>query len=166
MHERAQHHVLQHGQAGERLHDLERASDAEARGAVWRHPGNVFALEENDAFVGMEKAADQIEDRGFAGAVGTDDEQYLARVHRERNVLHRPEPAKALGDVLHFENGRHWAAPPSSWLRFGVCRRLGALAEAVLQSADNAFRQEEHHHDNQNAIDQKMAFLKHVLERF
>src|SRR5258708_14568223 len=32
MHERAQHHVLPDGQAGQRLHDLERPPDAEPRG--------------------------------------------------------------------------------------------------------------------------------------
>ena len=46
MHERAKHHVFQDGQAGKRLHDLKRASNAETSGAVRRHLGNIFALKD------------------------------------------------------------------------------------------------------------------------
>ncbi len=83
MHECAQHHVFQHGQTGEGLYDLKCASDAEARGAIRRHSGNVFSLKANDAFIRMKKSADQVEDRCFTRAVRADDEKDLARVHRK-----------------------------------------------------------------------------------
>ncbi len=83
MHERAQHHVFQDGQAGYGLHDLKGASNAEAGSAIWRHFGNIFSLKANYAFIGMEKSADQIEYCRLASAVWADDEQDLARVHRQ-----------------------------------------------------------------------------------
>ena len=44
-----------------------------------------------------EKAADQIEERGFAGAVRPDDRAQLALGDAERDVLHRDETAEAFG---------------------------------------------------------------------
>src|SRR5207253_4399187 len=61
----------------------------------------------------MKESADQIEDRGLARAVWADDKEDLARIHRQRNALHRAQTAKAFSDILHFQNGRHWA-PPSA----------------------------------------------------
>jgi len=72
-----------------------------------RQPGNIFALEDDLAFVGMKEPADQIEHRGFARTVGTDDEKDFPCIHLEGDALHRPQAAKALGYIPKFKNWVH-----------------------------------------------------------
>src|SRR6185312_14120063 len=74
---------------------------------------DVLALKENDAFIGMEKAADEIEDRCLASAVWANDEEDLTCVHCERDILHSAKAAEAFGYIAKLENGRwgHCAAP-------------------------------------------------------
>ena len=47
-----------------------------------------------------QKAADQVEERGLAGAVGTDDGAQLAGLDRHRHVVDGDQAAELLGDVL------------------------------------------------------------------
>src|SRR5581483_5832609 len=78
-----------------------------------RHARDILVLEENDTFIGMEKSADEIEDRSLTCAVRPDDEEDLALVHRERNILYSAETAKAPGNIAELKNGSrgHCAAP-------------------------------------------------------
>ena len=69
---RADRDVLPHGQARERLHDLEGARDAAAREPVRRLAGDVGAVVDDAAFARRQEAGDDREQRGLAGAVRPD----------------------------------------------------------------------------------------------
>jgi len=67
---RADRDVLVHGEAGERLHDLECAHDASPRQEMGRHTRNVRPAVKDAAFARRQEPADDGEQRGLAGAVG------------------------------------------------------------------------------------------------
>ena len=59
--------------------------------------GDVFAGEDDLPRTRLEHAGDQVEDGGFARAVGTDDGANLARLHRQVEAVDRDqgtEPAR------------------------------------------------------------------------
>src|SRR5262249_55314438 len=97
-------HVLEHRELGKDLGDLERARDAERNALVWRQCGDVAAIERNRAGQWREEPADQVEKRGLAGAVGTDDGAQLAFFHAHRYVAHGHQAAEAATDLVDFEN--------------------------------------------------------------
>jgi hypothetical protein len=74
------------------------------------HTGDVVALEHDTAAVGRDRAADHAEQRGLAGAVWPDDAQRLAAQQREVDSVRDHHGAKALGDFLEGEDGRHYTA--------------------------------------------------------
>jgi len=96
-------HVVEHGEVGERAGDLEGAGQAEAADRVRLEPDEGVAVEPDLTVVGREKAGEQVERGGLAGAVGADEPEHLAPRHVEREIADRLEPAEALGDRGHFE---------------------------------------------------------------
>src|SRR5208282_2859776 len=98
-----QHHVLEHGKVAQRFDELERAPDAEMRGLVGRDARDVPALKADRAAVGMEDAADQVEQRGFPGPVGAHDEGDFAFVHTEGHVGGGHQAAKSLRYMLDLQ---------------------------------------------------------------
>ena len=92
-------HVLKHTELGKDLGDLKSAGHAEADALVGRHPGDVPALEQDAAGARREVAADQIEERGLAGAVRTYDGVQFALGHGEGYVLHGNQVAEPLADA-------------------------------------------------------------------
>jgi hypothetical protein len=82
------------GLRGERLHDLEGAREAEARVEVRRLAGDVVAVEADSAFVGLEKARHQREQRRLAGAVGPDQRAERAARQTQAHLLHRAQAAE------------------------------------------------------------------------
>src|SRR5262245_28549827 len=79
--------ILEHRHAVERLRHLVRTSDAAATALVWRERRDVPPVEADAARVGPYIAADQIEERRLAGAVGPDDPERLARCEREADAV-------------------------------------------------------------------------------
>ena len=73
----ADQQVLQHGRVLEQLDVLERARDAALRHVV-RRAGHLLPLEHDAARGRRIDQADQVEDRGLAGAVRPDDGVDLA----------------------------------------------------------------------------------------
>ena len=69
---RADGDVLVHGEAGERLYDLECAHDASPRQKMGRHARNVVAAVKDAAFARRKEPADDGEQCGLAGTVGPD----------------------------------------------------------------------------------------------
>src|SRR6185312_1482306 len=97
-------HVLEYRQFGEYLGDLEGARHSERHALVRRHQGDIAPVEFDGAGARRQKAADQIEERRFAGAVRPDDRAQLAFGDAERHVLHRHETAEAFGRIPDFEH--------------------------------------------------------------
>jgi hypothetical protein len=55
------------------------------------------------AFGRAEEAADQVEERRLAGAVGADHGAHLARLDGERDIAHGDKAAERLRHVVDFE---------------------------------------------------------------
>jgi hypothetical protein len=64
---------------------------------------NVAALEQNRAGIRVIKPADHINDRGFAGAIGSDDGKNLTLLNLEAHVLIGLDATEALRDVLNTQ---------------------------------------------------------------
>ena len=105
--QRADDDVLGHREVREGFELLERAGHAQAGDAVGPQAGDVAPVEEDTAGVERLKPGDQIEQRGFAGAVGADDADDLALVHVERDVGIGGEAAVALGQAFDVEQQAH-----------------------------------------------------------
>src|SRR6185503_9996962 len=92
-------HVLDHAELGERPHDLERAPDAKPRNAVWRQPLDLAILEHDTARRARDRAAQQIEERGLAGAVRPDHAEYLPGAHVEAHAVDGDESLEAAREI-------------------------------------------------------------------
>ena len=71
---------------------------------------DVAAVEQDRARGRREEAADQIEERRLAGAVGADHGAQLARLDGERDVVDGDQAAEALRDVVDLEQAHALAA--------------------------------------------------------
>src|SRR5437763_10818312 len=107
--ESADHDVVEHAEAGERLDELERAADA--RGADFIRPQavNWAAGEDNRARIGRIDAGDHVEGGRLAGAVGTDETVDVAFGDLERHLVHRAQAVEAFRHRVDFKQG-HGAA--------------------------------------------------------
>ena len=96
--------VLGDGQVGKEQRLLIDRGDAEAlrfRGAA---DLDRLAGEQDFAAVGLIDAGDDLDQRGFAGAVLAEQRMDLAGVKGERDVFERLRRVEALGDVAHLQN--------------------------------------------------------------
>ena len=66
-------------------------------------PGDVAAGKADAAAIGPDLAAQHVEARGLAGAVGTDEGHELALGEREADAGHRLDAAIGLGEAVHGE---------------------------------------------------------------
>ena len=80
---RAELHVVEHRQAGQRLGELEGAHHARSGDLVGGHAGEVVAVEGPVAAVRLVEPGEQVEERGLAGAVGADEGGDRAALHLE-----------------------------------------------------------------------------------
>jgi hypothetical protein len=98
-------HVLEHGHLLEQPQVLERARDAAQRGAARIDAGERLAAQLDRAGVGREVAGDQVEQRGLAGAVRTDQRGDDAGRQVEVDVVRRDHAAEALVDAREAKDG-------------------------------------------------------------
>src|ERR1700761_4548125 len=96
----AESQVLQQRSIREQLDVLEGTRDAKTGDPVRRNLGDVLVLKDQPSGGRRVDAADQVEDRRLAGAVGTDDGEHLARLHVEAYRIHGADPAEADGDLF------------------------------------------------------------------
>ena len=104
--------VLEHGHAREGLGDLEGAADALAAALVPGEVGDVLAVEDHLAGVGVHRTGDEVEPGGLAGPVGTDDPERLAFVHADAQVVDDQDPSERLAKALGFKSYRQVHPPP------------------------------------------------------
>ena len=71
--------------------------------------GDVLAAEDDVAGVGAQESADQVHQRGLAGAVGADQRQHLALLHPEVHVIDGAELAELLEQAPGLEQYAHFA---------------------------------------------------------
>ena len=82
---------------------LERTRDAARREALRREAGHIFAVEADHAFVGDVRAAQQIEERRFAGAIRTDHANAFATRDRETHIRHGRDAIETARHAPHVE---------------------------------------------------------------
>ena len=99
----------------------------------------------------LELPADQIEQRGLAGAVRPDQAEDLAAVHRERNAVHGEQPGEAAARLFDAEESA--SSPPPT-------RRC-----AGEQRADDAALEEQRRDDEDRAENDEMAAGNVAAER-
>src|SRR5439155_2510477 len=95
--------VLEHRQAHEQVRHLEAARQAAAVDLVGAQAVDALAAEQDLAAGGREAAADEVEQRGLAGAVRPDDGHPLAGRHREVGAADDLGLAEALAKVFQFD---------------------------------------------------------------
>jgi hypothetical protein len=103
----AEEQVVEDGHATEQRDVLEGSGDAELGDLARRQLGHVAALEDDAAGIGMIEAADHVEHRGLAGAVGPDDREDLALLSFERDTGDSLDAAKRLGRFADFQERAH-----------------------------------------------------------
>src|ERR1700733_1003008 len=90
-------HVLADRQAAKQPHRLERPHHAGMRKAVAGKPGAIALADKNAAGERPLKTGKDIDQRGLAGAVRTDEAEDLAPLQRHTDVIYRDEAAEADG---------------------------------------------------------------------
>ena len=104
------HDVRQHRHLAERPRDLKRARQSMSADFVRPQPDQ-FAAERGDrAGVGAIITGDQIETRGLAGAVGSDQRDGLAVAHGKAEILDRAQAAEPFAQIADDERLSHRAA--------------------------------------------------------
>ena len=97
--------VLGDRQVGEHVLGLRHEGQAAVHQAVGRHVGDVLAAEQHTAAAHRHQAGHGLDQRGLAGAVGADDGDDLAGLHRQRGAAHD----RQAGLVTRFEVFAHRA---------------------------------------------------------
>ena len=98
-------HVVEHRQPGEQAGDLERARHPERGAPVARPAGDVRPNSSTCPDVGGKDSGDEIEQRGLAGAVRSDDGLAVARHDLQRDAAHGVQAAEAFRQSSELQNG-------------------------------------------------------------
>jgi hypothetical protein len=109
--------VLAGGGRLDHAHLLEAAADALARPPPRCVASDVRLLEEDLGAVGLDEAADDVQEGGLARPVRADEAADLTGSDRERDVVQDLQAADPEADVLAFEQRRHGgrhAVPPAT----------------------------------------------------
>src|SRR5262249_32090702 len=98
-----QRDIVEDAKPVEQIDDLEAASDARLDPFVDRGEGDVFALEQDAAAVRLEMSADQIDERGLAGAVRAHQREKFALVDGEIHAVAGAQVAELLAEIDRLE---------------------------------------------------------------
>jgi hypothetical protein len=80
--------------------------DAELRQRRHRIARHVVAHHHDATGIGREQPRQQLEEGGFPGAIGTEQGNELAGIHREADAIHCTHSAVALDDVVEQQSRR------------------------------------------------------------
>jgi hypothetical protein len=97
-------HILERGQMREHRRNLERAHQAKARHISRRQCRDILSLIENLAGGRPQEFGEEIETRGFAGPVWTDQRVNAALADPEIDIANGKEACEFLGQSMGFEN--------------------------------------------------------------
>jgi len=95
--------ALPQGQAREQRRHLEGTADPAPHDLQARQAHEIGAAEQHAPGVGADVTRNQVEERRLAGAVGADDRGQRTLGEVERNVAHRHDAAKRLGQALDLQ---------------------------------------------------------------
>ena len=95
--------VVLHRQAAEDRGFLRQIADAEPCAAIHRQAGDVEAVEPDRAVVGLDQPGDHVEAGRLARAIGAEQADGLAALHREADVAHHLAALVALADAIDDE---------------------------------------------------------------
>src|SRR5215472_5833938 len=115
-----QRNIVENAKPVEQIDDLEAASDTRLDPFVYRGEGDVFALEQDAAAVRFELSADQINERGLAGAVRAHEREEFALVDGEIHAIAGAQVAELLAEIDRLEQDHE---------DFSFGRSLSASAE-------------------------------------
>src|ERR1044072_8729888 len=118
--------VLKHRELLEQSDFLERTRDAEPHTTIGRETSEIGAVEAQGANIRLIDPADQVEHRGFTGAVRPDDGEYGTGCDLERNVTYGAHTAEALVQSLGIKQRSHRenaAAPNLARISFQACTK-------------------------------------------
>src|SRR5260221_14064421 len=101
--QRADGRILPYGHRAERPHDLEGAADAKPGDPVRRHPGDRRTLPPDVAAVEAVDAADAVEERRLAGAVGAGDADDPPPGDLEGHAVDGGDASETLGDTKQLQ---------------------------------------------------------------
>src|ERR1700691_2648846 len=104
-------HVVGKGKACERPRPLKGAGKTAARALMRGGAIDQMAVETHGTCLVLERAADAIDQRALAGAIGPDKADALARIDRDRNAIKCDKAAEALAEVVDGEQLSHGACP-------------------------------------------------------
>jgi hypothetical protein len=93
----AQHGVVQHRQGGQQLRGLKGAGDTQTSAILHGQAGNRPLTQDDAAVVDRVVTRDQVQQRGLAAAIGTDQSVHLARPHAKRNLIDGDQAAEPAG---------------------------------------------------------------------
>jgi hypothetical protein len=110
--------------------DLQGAGEPEPADAVRLHAGDVTAEEGDASGVRGEQAGDQIEERGLAGAVGTDDGVELTGGELEIDAVDGAQATERLAQAGGAQDGFRQGSPSLTRAAAGVLTRAGARLAA------------------------------------
>ena len=95
--------IVERADAREHARHLEHAQQAAPGERRGRQARDLLVGEPHAPLPGREEPRQQVEDRGLARAVGPDEAEDLALLHREREVVHRGHAAEVLRDALRSQ---------------------------------------------------------------
>ena len=98
-------HIFAHAERGEGGGDLEGPADAQPPYGARPQAHDIAAGQPHDAGIGHELTVQHVEAGAFAGAVGPDQGQHLARRDGEGDVGHRLDAAEGLVQSFDLEDG-------------------------------------------------------------
>ena len=99
-------HVVENAQRTEEADVLKRARDAAGGNAIGTVTDDGFSGESDLAGGRPINAGDQIEDRRFPRAIGSDEADEFALADGERKIRNAPQPSKLHGHRVQLQQGR------------------------------------------------------------
>ena len=144
-----QNDVLQHGQDGDEVEELEDDADvvaAEARELALAHWAKFAAGDADAAGVGPVDAAQHVEQRALAAAAFAEEDEELARGHLKLDLVEHTAAALALAEgtaqAMQFDNGLVCAhgAPSRVSRRCASCSAPRAISTGRASGSANSSR--------------------------
>src|ERR1700743_2889631 len=105
--QRGRRHIVERSEFGEWLHDLERPRQPKPCRLKRLDARDVPAIEGNGAGISRRDAADRVDQRGLASAVGANQAEDLSRADSECDLAQRLQPAEPSRHRVEMQDLRH-----------------------------------------------------------
>ena len=116
-----------HAQRWKNAGDLKSAADSTAHDSWSGKSGNVLAIKEDAPAIRPQCSANEIEEAGFAGAVGADDGRQRSRRKMQADLAYRADAAKRFLQILDLEHVSGGPASPDFFQAPARRARISAM---------------------------------------